>query len=133
MTIDQRLDLERDDRDHESPQARLAGRGKYNFCHWCGRPDGMKSVHRETLAELSAVTIALMAPQYSEPGNDEYLFHTCPECNRGEIVPEGYRCVPLAEITYADDNPMSPDYEALAREEPVSQITDARKSAGLEG
>jgi len=132
MSVEERFELEREDYRHESPQARLAGRLKLEFCHWCGRPDGMKSVHRETLEEISSE--ALLPPiLYREPGNSEYLFYPCPDCNRQRIIPADFISVTDVQA-WLDRDPMAPDYDALAAEpEQVSQITDARDSAGMEG
>jgi len=134
MSIDERLDLERDDRRHESTQARLGGRLKFEFCHWCGRPDGMKSVHRETLEVMEVAAIAPLA-WYRERGNAEYLFYPCSECNRYWTIPDGFMLMLLGDVlewrgTLID--PMAPDYEALAAEpKPRSRITDSRESAGI--
>ena len=96
MSIEERLDLEREDRRHEGTLAQLGDRRKFTGCHQCGSIDGMQAVHRETLAELSAAVIALAAPWYRVAGNSEYLFYVCPECNRDKIVPGGFE--PLALV-----------------------------------
>ena len=136
MTIEQRLDLERQYHDQESNQARYAGRLKCTGCSICGSVDGMNSTHRETLAQLDAEIITMLAPWYLAPEDGEYLFHACRRCNRQGIVPAGYVRMRVADIPAwldRDTDPMALDYEALARE-PVTATAgqDSRDAAGLE-
>lgn len=137
MTIEQCLDLEREDRRHESIQAQLSGRRKFTCCHQCGGVDGMQAVHRETLIQLKVVTVvSKLAPWYSEPGNVEYLFCSCPHCNPVGRIPDGYEQILFIDILdwlQRDRDPMVPDYEALAAE-PVAATAgqDSWDSAGLE-
>jgi len=101
-------------------------------CCQCGSVDGMQAVHRETLAEYE--TLAEIAPVswYKEPGNVECFFYTCPYCNHWRIVPDGYAHVNLDDIAaWFNHDPMAPDYEALAAEEPTSQTGDSRESTGI--
>lgn len=137
MSTEQRLDLEREDRRHESTQARLGGRRKFTGCRRCGTDHGMQAVHRETLTEMTDCEIEALAPwyRYHESLTDEYLYYPCPRCNWPIVIPDDYTPVPTNDILtkWCIADPMQPDYAALAAEpEPVSQIEDSRESAGLE-
>lgn len=105
--------MERQEYMDTKPQDRYSGRLKSACCRRCGSADGMQSVHRKTLAELSADVIALTAPWYSETGNNEYLFHVCPECNRNGIIPDGFMSVTTSILIwcYCAPDSMLPDYE----------------------
>ena len=120
---------------HESNLARLGGRRKFQFCYQCGSQDGMQAVRRETLEEMPRTREGgeILATWHREPGNDEYLFHSCLSCNRDKVVPAGYISMTADEVlNWLDRDPMAPDYAKLAAEpEPVSQIEDSRESAGL--
>jgi len=131
IELEQRLDLEREDRRHESTLARLGGRGKFTGCHQCMSPDGMRSVHQDTIARMDPYDINRNR-WYRGPDGDERIFHQCWTCNWTRVIPEEFALMTLWEVLNWRDNadPMSPDYEALAAEEPRSQITDARDSAG---
>ena len=138
MSTEQQLDLEREDRHHESTQARLSDRLKFACCRRCGSADGMQSVHRDTLASMPIKRIGLLADIYAiygEPGNDEYLFYPCPHCNRDRVIFDGYESLSLRDVLYwitpAPDTQMAPDYAALAAEEPVLASEDSRASAGI--
>jgi len=159
MSIDECLDLEREDRDHESTQARYARRLKFACCPECGGNFGMRGVARDELAAMSILTIRLLAPLYREPGNSEYLFFTCRDCNKDKIIPDGFELIagqsvlawaneqrpmapdyaaPTTDLSQYDwgEDPreMEPDYAALAAEpEPVLASQVDRESAGLEG
>lgn len=118
MSTEQRLDLEREDRRHESTQSRYAGRLKFTGCHECGGVDGMRSVHHDELQRfatpLSAAVTQLLMTLYSEPGNSEYLFYSCRYCNGDGIIPDSYEPMSLADVLYwinYSDVPMAPDYE----------------------
>ena len=127
--------LERDAHRHEGTLARLGGRLKFTGCPECGSQDGMQAVHRETLAEMPPPTLAWIKHQclawYREPGNAENLFYPCPECNHLRTIPDGFVVI-YDILVWLSRDPMSPDYAALAAEEPVSQIGDSRDAAGLE-
>jgi len=134
MGVEERFDLERRYRDQEA-QAQWAGRRKFQFCHWCGRPDGMKAVHRETLIDIPRTIEGgkVIAAWHRESGNDEYLFHPCLSCNRDKIIPADFVSMTTDEVLdWIDRDSMAPDYAALAAEEPMSQIEDSRDSAGME-
>jgi len=120
-------------RDHESTQARLSGRLKFACCRRCGSADRMQAVHQNTLAEMTGIELSWLTWYYST-GNDEYLFYPCPLCNPTRIIPTGFELLSLPGVLYwiNYDTLMQPDYAALAREEPVSQIKDSRDSAGME-
>jgi len=118
MSVEQRLELERQDRDYESLVARLHGRRKFTGCHECGSPDGMQKVHRDTLMGMKSGQVAGLA-WYAELGNDrEYLFYPCLICN--PIVPDIFEALSLADVLdwldlpWLARDPMAPDYEALA-------------------
>jgi hypothetical protein len=122
--------------EYEGTQAQLAGRLKSACCRQCGGVDGMDSVHRETLVQLTAHHIALLAPWYRQPGNSEYLFRACDRCNRRGVMPIGYERVRIIDIPgwLGDTDIMQPDYEALAVEQVAATAgEDSRASAGLEG
>ena len=135
MTIEQRLDLEREDRRHEGTLARLAGRRKFTCCPICGSADGMDSVHRDTMMLLNAEHIKLLAPWYLGYSDSEHLFHACDRCNRRGAIPTGFVRIRVADIPawISDDaDPMAPDYAALAAEpEAATAGQDSRESAGL--
>ena len=135
MIIEQRLNLERDGRRHEGTQARLAGRLKFACCPICGSADGMDAVHRDTMALLNTEHIRLLAPWYLGYSDSEHLFHACDRCNRRGAIPTGFVRIRVADVpAWIDDNPMQPDYAALAAEpEPVLASLRDRESAGLEG
>ena len=130
-------ELAYDARDYESHLARLGGRLKFTGCRQCGSEDGMQAVYRETLVEMwTPSALAWIKHQklwwYREPGNDEYLFYPCSECNRDRIISDEF--VSICDIlAWLDRDPMQPDYAALAAEEPVSQYQDSRDAVGLEG
>ena len=120
----------------ERPQDRYAGRGKFTGCRQCGSVDGMQAVHRERLAEMTDAEIDALAPwyQYCESLTDDYLYYPCPMCNWPIVISNDSVAVSRDEVltTWLDRDPMTPDYAALAREEPISQIKDSRDAAGLE-
>lgn len=102
------------------PQDRYAGRRKFACCRQCGSVDGMRSVCREMLAELSETGIKLLGPWHSELGNDEELFRPCRFCNPDRIS-DGYEPLSAKDVlAWLDRDPMAPDYAALAAEEPIS-------------
>ena len=139
MSIEQRLNLERDDRCHESNQARYAGRLKLHGCPECGSDFGMFSATREQMAKFRPGAVERFAPWYSETGNTLVLYYPCWVCNfDGKCpVPDSFELLTIADVVawfnlpWFDCDPMTPDYEALAAEKPVSQIGDSRDSAGL--
>ena len=137
MTIEQRLDLEREDRRRESTQARLGGRRKFAMCRRCGSNYGMQNVHRDTLAEMPLPTLNWIKSRkfgwYRELDNDEYLFYPCSTCNPGRVVPDGFMAMHDIQA-WLDRDPMALDYEALAAK-PVAATAaeDSRAAAGLEG
>ena len=131
MTIKQRFDLERDDRRHESTQARLAGRLKSACCHRCGSEDGMKAVYRDTMIQYGVV---YSRSWHREPGQDGYLFYPCFHCNPDRNIPAGFIQMTPDEVldwVNRNTNPMAPDYAALAAEEPVLASLVDRDSAGI--
>lgn len=137
MSINERLDMERQYRDQESTQSRLAGRLKFACCRRCGSADGMQKVHRRTLAEMTDTEIAALASWYRlEPSYmAEYRYYPCPRCNRGIIISRDFVIVSTDEVLeWRNADPMSPDYAALAAEpeQVLASLVD-RDSAGLEG
>lgn len=135
MSVEERFDMERQYHDHESTHARLSGRRKFQLCRQCESVDGMQACHRDTLANLLRGELERLAPILHSMNSDSTsLFYACYCCNPDRILPSGYRPMTMDEVLdWLDRDPMAPDYEALAAEEPVSQIEDSRESAGMEG
>jgi len=148
MSVEERLDLEREDHHHESTQARLGGRGKSAYCRQCKSNFRMQSVHRETLAKMTDAEIEALGPWYRCPESltDEYLYYPCPACNWPVVITNDFASVPIDEVLGKwrtdcglpnwgeDPREMKPDYAALAAEpEAVTAGQDSRDSAGLEG
>ena len=100
MSIEQRLDLEREDRQHESTLARLGGRLKFTGCPECGSDFGMYSASREEMAIFLPGAIERLAPWYKEADNDLVLYHECMFCNwRGcRSVPDGMEPVGIVTV-----------------------------------
>lgn len=112
MSIDERLDLERDDRRHESTQARLGGgRLKFTCCPECGSDFGMHGVCREALAESSSTAIERFAPWYRDSDNDLLLYYPCLMCNRGgEHIPDWLEWMTEQDVlAWLNADPMAPD------------------------
>lgn len=134
MTIEQRLDMERQYRDYEGMPARLVGRRKFNFCHRCGSLDGMRAVNRDTMDSMPAEALRLLDTLYYRAGNSAYLFYACHHCNRDKVIPDGFSALGLDDmLCWINIGRPRPGFAALAAEEPVSQIEDSRDSAGTEG
>lgn len=116
MSIEQRLNLERDDRRHESTQARLNGRLKSACCRQCGSTDGMQRVYRETIARMAPYDVNRNR-WYRGPDGDEYIFYPCENCNWARVIPNDFVLMTTDEVlTWCTIDPMSPDYAALAAE-----------------
>jgi len=103
--------MQHDETMAEKPQDRLAGRRKFQFCPRCGSQDGMQAAHRETLAEMPSPALNWIKSQrlhwYREPGNAEFLFYPCSECNRDRVIPSGF--VAMHDIrAWLDRNPWPP-------------------------
>lgn len=132
MTIEQQLDLERDDRRHESPVARLAGRLKSACCRQCGSADGMRAVHRDTMDSMPAEALRLLDTLYYASGNSAYLFYACHCCNRDKIIPGGFSALGLDDmLCWINLGRPRPNCDALAREpEAATAGQDSRNSAG---
>ena len=131
MTIEQRLSLEQEDRRHEGTLAQLGDRHKFTGCRQCGSKDGMQAVYWKTLGKMSKASSKLF-DWHELPGRDEYLFYPCYFCNPDRNIPDGF--VPLAvdEVLAWFDDPLAPNYEALAAEpEAMLASLDSRESAGL--
>lgn len=127
MSIKQRSDLEREDRDHESTQARLAGRLKFACCRQCGSADGMQAVHGDTLTEMPPPVL-----WYKRLDEVEYLFYPCPQCNHWRNIPDGYTHASLDDIqNWLNRDPMAPDDVAPAVEEPALASQDSREGAEI--
>lgn len=116
------------------PQDRYGGRFKFEFCHRCGSQDGMQSCHYECMIILTVTVIELLAPWFSEPGNDAELFYPCHTCNRAKIVPLVFDPLGIADVLawVNERDPMAPDWAALAAEpEAALASIDSRESAGI--
>ena len=127
--------MQRQEWQDTGPQDRYAGsRLKFAWnCLECGSNDGMQAVCRETLEDMAAVTIQWLAGKYRQSGNTDKLFYPCHFCNPKRSVPDGLLSLTVAQVMkWLDRDPMTPDYDALAAEEPVSQTGDSRDAAGLE-
>ena len=131
MSIEERLDMKRDDRRHEDALARLSGRRKFTGCRECGGDFGMQGICREALAMM------YYSQQYvrwhKEAGNSEYLFVVCRACNPEEIIPDGFTAMSADEVlAWLNPDPMSLDYAALAREpEAATAGEDSHESAEI--
>ena len=115
MSIEERLDLERQYHDHEGVLAHFGGRHKFTGCRQCMSQDGMRGVCRKTLAELSKTGIKLLGPWHLELGNNEELFRPCHSCNPDRNVPDSYEPLRVDDVlTWLNDDtdPMQPDYAA---------------------
>ena len=134
MSVEERFDMERQYRDQET-QSRWTGRREFEFCRECGRVDGMKAVHRDTLAEMPPPVLGWIKNQqlwwWREPGNSEYLFYPCTTCNPDRIIPASF--VSVIDIqAWLDADSMAPGYAALAAEpEAATAGEDSRDSAGI--
>ena len=129
--------MQRDEAMGEKPQGRFAGRLKFAWnCLECGNDFGMFSATREEMEQFLPGAIERLAPWYREPGNSLVLYHLCFACNwRGvQGIPDNFESLSTADVlTWFDADPMAPDYDALAAEEPVSQAGDSRDAAGSIG
>ena len=124
-------DLQRREAMDTKPQDRYTGRRKFTMCRQCGSDFGMWGICREVLARMPYS--AQYVRWHREAGNDEYLFCICAVCNQdGIIPPSGFTEMTADEVrAWLDADPMTPDYAALAAEEPVTAGQDSRESAGM--
>lgn len=100
----------------DRPQDRYAGRRKFTGCRECGSVDGMQAVHWKTLEKMSKASIELFN-WHELLGRDEYLFYPCRFCNPNRNVPGDFVPLAIDEAMAWFDDPMDPDYEALATKE----------------